>query len=307
MVAWLETIPAQWRVMAGVLCISFSPIFVALADVAPTTSAFYRVAIGGAALVLVLLAIRQRPRFSTAVYAGLVLTGVWFTADLWFWHRSIRDVGPGLSTLLASLQVCFVTLIGWLVFRERVLFRQWIAIPMALFGLSLVVGVDWNALPADYRRGVIYGVLTGLSYALYLMTLRRVQAETRSTLPMAEIAAMSLASAAILAGIAGAESQSLAITSPTAAAWLFAYGVLAHVLGWLLIASGIAMVTPAVFGLSLLSQPLLTFIWDILIFGRGITLVEFVGGVITLIAIFIGSTARAGRKPREASSQRRTS
>ena len=294
MVAWLERIPARWRVLAGVMCISFSPVFVALADIAPTASAFYRVAIGGVALLLLLLVLRKRPGFSLVVYAWLMLAGVWFTADLWFWHRSIRDVGPGLSTLLASLQVIFVTLIGWLFLGERVTLRQVVAIPLALLGLALIVGIDWTVLTADYRRGVIFGVLTGLSYALYLLTLRRVQRMTRSTLPLAEIAAMSLATAVILAGIAGAEQQSLVVTEPRAMGWLLAYGVLAHVLGWLLIASGIAMVTPAVFGLSLLSQPLLSFIWDILIFGRGITLIEFVGGAITLTAIFVGSTAQAG-------------
>ncbi|MEM1262823.1 MAG: DMT family transporter [Pseudomonadota bacterium] len=283
---------ARWRVMAGVVCISFSPIFVALADVAPTTSAFYRVAIGGGALLLLLLALRRKPGFSLAVYAGLLLTGVWFTADLWFWHRSIRDIGPGLSTLLASLQVCFVTLIGWLVLRERVTLRQLIAIPLALLGLALIVGIDWNALPADYRRGVIFGVLTGLSYALYLLTLRRVTAATRSGIPMAEIAIMSLVSAVFLAGIAGGEGESLAVTDTAAIGWLVAYGVLAHVLGWLLIASGIAQVSPAVFGLSLLAQPVLTYIWDILIFGRSVGLIEFVGGAITLAAVFIGGASR---------------
>ncbi|MEM8984335.1 MAG: DMT family transporter [Pseudomonadota bacterium] len=283
---------ARWRVMAGVVCISFSPIFVALADVAPTTSAFYRVAIGGGALLLLLLALRRKPGFSLAVYGGLLFTGVWFTADLWFWHSSIRDGGPGLSTLLASLQVCFVTLIGWLVLRERVKLRQLIAIPLALFGLVLIVGIDWNALPTDYRRGVIFGVLTGLSYALYLLTLRRVQAATRSSIPLAEIAIMSLVSAVFLAGIAGGEGESLAVTGTAAIGWLIAYGVLAHVLGWLLIASGIAQVSPAVFGLSLLAQPVLTYIWDILIFGRSIGLIEFVGGAITLAAVFIGGAAR---------------
>ncbi len=295
MVERLAAVPARWRVLAGVVCISFSPVFVGLADVAPTTSAFYRVFIGGIALALLLLATRTRLIFSRATWAWLVLAAVWFTADLWFWHRSIRDVGPGLSTLLASLQVIFVTLIGWLFLKERVAPRQWLAIPMALLGLALIVGIDWRALPADYQRGVFFGVMTGLSYALYLLTLRRVQATTRSTLPMAEIAVMSLVCSVIIAGISVAESESLAITSARAAGWLLAYGVLAHVLGWLLIASGIAMVTPAVFGLSLLLQPLLSFTWDILIFGRGLSLLEFVGGVITLIAIFVGSAAQPTR------------
>ena len=38
--------------------------------------------------------------------------GVFFSLDLWFWHRSIIYIGPGLSTLLANFQVFILMLVG---------------------------------------------------------------------------------------------------------------------------------------------------------------------------------------------------
>jgi len=39
----------------------------------------------------------------------------------------------------------------------------------------------------------------------------------------------------------------------------------------------------------ILLQPIFAFIWDILIFDRGITSIELVGAVLTVIAIYFGS------------------
>ncbi len=278
----------QWRVLAGAFCISFSAVFVRLVDMPATTSGFYRVFIGGLGLLVLLIVTRTALRFSRNAWFMLGVCSLFFAADLWFWHRSIQYVGPGLSTLLASLQVIFVTVIGAFLLGQRPTLRQWLAIPVALFGLTLIVGVDWSSLPEQYQLGVIFGVLTALSYSGFLLALRHVQTETRSTVPMAELAVMSLLTALWLAGSAGVEQISLDIGSPQNAGWMLAYGLLAHVGGWLLITSAIAKVTPAVFALSLLIQPVLSFVWDILFFGRGLTWLEAVGGIVTLTAILVG-------------------
>ena len=100
--------------------ISFAAVFVRLADVAPTTSGFYRMVFGSIALLVLIAA---RPRLHAGFgrgWAGSALIAAFFTADMWFWHRSILFIGPGLSTLLANFQVFVLAAIGVLWFRERV-------------------------------------------------------------------------------------------------------------------------------------------------------------------------------------------
>ncbi|MEM7613108.1 MAG: DMT family transporter [Pseudomonadota bacterium] len=284
------------RLLLGAALISFSPVFVALVSVSSTNSAFYRVAIGGAVLLLwVLFDGRGRwPR--RGVLAVLVLAAGAFALDLWFWHQSIRYVGPGLSTLLANFQVFVMTAAGFFLLGQKPTLSQLVSIPLALLGLALIVGFDWQSLSRDYQLGVIYGLLTAASYAAYLLTFRHAQSLRQhsgdSQLPTRELTIVSLAAAVFLAVGAVAEGETLRIPTLADAAWLTAYAVLAHILGWLLIASSLAHVPATLIGLSLLLQPLLSFVWDVLFFGRVVSGSQLVGAMLALVAIYFGARSR---------------
>jgi drug/metabolite transporter (DMT)-like permease len=277
------------RLFAGAALISLSPVWVKLVDVSPTTSGFYRVFFGGIAISLYLLLSRKQLQFSKRVWQILVLAAVFFALDLWFWHRSIIFVGPGLSTLLANFQVFILMLAGVLALRQRPSGLQIVAVPLALFGLAMIVGFDWRDLPPDYRMGVIYGLLTALVYAGYLLTMRFVRKDVASGMPTREIAVVSVAAAIMLGISAVAEGQSLVIPSMSDAGWLLAYGVLSHSLGYILIVSSLPQVSTTEAGLALLLQPTLSFVWDVLFFARPMTPAELSGAAIALIAIYLGS------------------
>ena len=218
-----------------------------------------------------------------------MIAAVFFALDLWFWHRSINYVGPGLSTLLANFQVFIMTAAGIVFLREAPRPIQLLAIPLALFGLALIVGFDWSSLPEDYRLGVIFGLLTAESYAGYLLSLRRSRQGSKHSLPSREVAVISLLTAVLLGASALVENQSLAVPTVNDAVWLFAYGILSHCFGWMFIASSLPHVTTTEAGLALLLQPTLSFVWDVLFFARAMTATELVGAAIALLAIYLGS------------------
>ena len=97
----------------------FSPVWVKLVSVSPTTSGFYRVFIGGVALVLFLGLTRQRLQLTRRVWMILTGAAVFFALDLWFWHRSINVIDLVLSTLLANFQVFFMMLAGLLLLGQK--------------------------------------------------------------------------------------------------------------------------------------------------------------------------------------------
>jgi len=277
------------RLFLGAVLISFSPVWVKLAAVPPTTSGFYRVAIGGVALLLYLLATGQRFGLSNRAWKILAASAIFFTLDLWFWHRSIRFVGPGLATLLANFQVFFMMLAGALLLRQRPRLAQVIAVPLALLGLGLIVGFDWRNLSDDYRLGVILGLLTAVAYAGYLLTMRAARTDSNNAMPIREVVVVSLGSALLLGMAAMVEGESLAIPSWIDATWLLSYGVLSHAFGLLLIASSLLKVTTTEAGIALLLQPPLSFTWDVLFFGRPMTVIELCGALLALFAIYLGS------------------
>ena len=95
----------HFRLFAGAVMISFSAVFVKLADVSPTASGFYRVFFGA----LLLLAATLWPQKNTKQLPGhwclLIVCGLLFAVDLFFWHECVLFVGPGLATILGNLQV----------------------------------------------------------------------------------------------------------------------------------------------------------------------------------------------------------
>ena len=185
------------RLFIGAILISLSPVWVKLVDVSATTSGFYRAAIGGVALSLYLVLTGKRLHFTRQVWMILLIGGLFFALDLWFWHRSIQYIGPGLSTLLANFQVFIMSAFGMIVLREAPRLMQVIAIPLALVGLALIVGFDWGALPDDYRAGVILGLLTAVAYAGYLLSMRRARQDAAFAIPSREIAVISLVSSSV--------------------------------------------------------------------------------------------------------------
>jgi drug/metabolite transporter (DMT)-like permease len=273
----------------GAFMISFSPVFVSLVNVSPTTSGFYRGCFGGVALTTFIFLSGRRLSFNKSIWIALLFSAVFFTADLWFWHRSILYVGPGLSTLLANFQVFFMLLASIMLFKQQPTKMQIIAIPIALLGLVAIVGIDWNQLHSDYRLGVIFGLLTAVSYTGYMLFMRQAQIDSKHVLPVREIAIMSLLVALSLGVIAQVEGESLAINSLQDLSLLLAYGLFSHATGLILIASALAKVTTAEVGIVLLLQPSLSFIWDVLLFNRSFTLVEFIGVSMVLVAIYMSS------------------
>lgn len=277
------------RLFIGAALISLSPVWVRLVDVSPSTSGFYRVLFGGIALVVYLVVTRRQLHLSKRVWWLLALASLFLSLDLWFWHRSINYIGPGLSTLLANFQVFIMMFAGIVFLRQIPRPEQLIAVPLALLGLAMIVGFDWRSLPETYKLGVILGLLTAVAYAAYLLVLRSIRAVSTFRVPTREMAVISMMTAAMMAATVMLEGQSLTIPSSTDLGWLIGYGVLSHCLGWLFIASSLSEVSALEVGLALLLQPTLSFIWDILFFDRPMTALELVGAGLALAAIYLGA------------------
>jgi drug/metabolite transporter (DMT)-like permease len=173
--------------------------------------------------------------------------------------------------------------------RQKPTRLQLVAAPLAVAGLMLIVGVDWSGLAPAYRTGVVFGLLTAVSYAGYLLTMRLARVHALYSVPLREVAVVSIFVAALLGLAALAEGESLRITSLPDAGWLLAYGLLAHATGLMLIASSLARVSTTETGIALLLQPALSLVWDVLLFARPVTPAEALGACITLIAIFLGA------------------
>lgn len=285
------------RMLIGAICISFSAPLVRFTELAPTTSGFYRMAFGALTLLL-WLGIRGKIRLPALRHMPILLVIAFsFTADLWFWHQSIIRIGPGLSTILANLQVFVMAVVGIMVYREKLDLRFAVGLLLAFGGLWWVLAPEWTGFSADYKVGIWLGIATAVAYSAYILSLRRFQ--ERHDLQDARLILLwsSVCVAAMLAVIGVAEQVDFRIHSLPDFSAMLAYGVLCQVLGWVLIASSMAHLRTSTVGLLLLLQPALSFVWDVLFFGRPTALSEWIGITVVLLGIYLALTRKPAPAP----------
>ncbi len=279
-----------WAV-SGVLIISFSAIFVRLAGVAPTTSAFFRAAYALPFLLVLWLAQRgrrHRPPRDRLIAIG---AGFFLGLDLAFWHRAIDLIGAGLATVLGNTQVVFVGLLAWALHRERPSRGAAVAIPTVLAGVVLISGVGTEgAYGQDPRLGVIFGLLTGITYSIFLLGLRAAGRGLGAPSGPLLDATLGAVLGTLAVGAGGGEID-FAITWP-AHGWLLVLAVGSQVVGWQLIGAALPRLPALETSVFLLLQPMLTTVWAWLLFAELISSVQIAG--IGLVLAGVGWLSMSG-------------
>lgn len=284
--------PAVGRLLLGAATISSAPVFVRAMTVPATPAAMWRLLLGGSILAaIVTLGQGGSLRGSRKATVLAMLAGVSFAADLWFWHRCIRILGPGVATLLGNLQVLPLALGGWILWGQRPTPAFWSALPIAAVGLGLVAGVG-TAAQAD-TLGVIYGLLTAVTYAGYILGLQTAGTVDEDGSPLRDVALASLASGMVLLPVVAFEGVRFLPADELEVGMILGYAIVPQVIGWVLIAGALPRVPSATAGLTLLLQPVLAMIWDVLFFGRVFGLRELIGAALLLAAIGLGQRKRA--------------
>ncbi len=280
--------------VAGALTIAFSAILVHLAGVSPSTAAVYRCAY--ALPVLALLAFGER-RCHGPPPAGSWLraaaAGAFFAADLILWHHAIADVGAGLATVLANLQVVLVALAAWLLLGERPSPRVAIAVPLVFGGAVLISGVVGDsAFGADPSRGALFGVLTAVAYTGFILVLREMGRDLRR--PAGPLFASTLV-ATLVAIVAGALLGELELApSWPAHGWLVTLALTSQVLGWLLIAIALPRLPASLTSIVLTVQPVGSVLLGIVLLGEDPAPPQL-AGVAVIVAGIVVATRRPSR------------
>ena len=268
---------------AGALTIAFSAILVHQADVHPATAAVYRCAY--ALPLLGLLAWRERRRFGPRAPGQQRLAmaaGLFFAIDLICWHQAIADVGAGLATVLGNLQVVVVPFAAWAVLGERPGRRILAALPLTLIGVVLISGaLEDGAYGAHPLRGVVFGALTGLSYAGFILVLRHGNEDLRRPAgPLFDATWVSAIAALAVAVVLGVDDLAPAWPS---AAWLITLS--SHVLGWMLISVSLPRLPAALTSMILTIQPVGSVVLGIVLLREDPTVLQLAGAACILAGL----------------------
>ena len=285
--------------VAGALVIVFSAILVDLANVSPSAAAVYRCAY--ALPVLGALAVWEDRRFGRRTWRErrvALLAGVFFAADLITWAHAIDDVGAGLSTVLGNTQVVFVPFLAWAALREPVPRQIRRALPLVVAGVVLVSGVlESGAYGADPARGVLFGILTGLTYAIFLLIQRQGSRDLRR--PAGPLFDMTLVCAIVSVAADVVLGEGDLVPRWPSAGWLIVLALTSQVLGWLLIIVSLPRLPAALTSLTLTLQPVGSVALGALLLGQEPSELQLAGVVCILAGLLSAAvTAPAGVRGR---------
>jgi drug/metabolite transporter (DMT)-like permease len=294
----VQALTARPRLTAvlGALTIAFSAILVRVSHAEPATAAVFRCLY--ATPILALLAVRETrregPRPRRDRWLGVV-AGVVFAIDLLCWHQAIHDVGAGLATVLGNLQVVLVGPVAFIVLRERPGRRLLYAMPVVLAGVVLISGaVGSGAYGSHPARGAVFGVLTGISYACFILVLRQASRGGQRTVGALTDATAVAAVAAAVIGLALGHVD--LVPSWPAHAWLLLLALSSQVLGWLLIMSALSRLPAALGSVLLTIQPVGSVLLGVVLLGERPSAVQFTGVALVLAGVVGASGVRPPRR-----------
>ena len=283
-----NSIKGSLSILSGAFLISFSPVFVNLVDIEPTVSGFYRMLFGSIALFIIYLIKNNENPLRKNISKFIVLGAIFFSLDLWFWHRSVIYVGPGLSTLLANFQILILPFLALIFFNQKTQRIQIFSIALGLLGLFLITEQSWDLADNNYKLGILLGLLTAISYAGYIISMKCIDHNAAvNSDPIFNLLYVSLISAGLLFLFSIIEQAPLEIKSSSEIIWMICYGLFSHVLGWFFILNGLQKISAVTAGIILLTQPILSYIWDVIIFKKIILPIEYFGIVSVLLAMII--------------------
>jgi drug/metabolite transporter (DMT)-like permease len=281
--------------LLGAVTIAFSSILVRLSHASPSTAAIFR-CVYALPVLLVLTAVEDRRlgrRTWTERRPGLA-AGAFFAADLLLWHHSIGDVGAGLATVLANVQVVLLPIVAWLLLSEAPGRRVLVALPVSLTGVLLISGaLEQGAYGHNPTRGTLFGLGAGVAYVGFLLLLRRGGADLRRIAgPLLDATAVA-AGLCVVVGLLLGDAK-LVPTWPSAG-WLLTLALTSQVMGWLLITASLPRLPAALTSVLLTVQPVGSVVLAALIFSESPSPVQLIGVALVLVALLTAARRRAPR------------
>ena len=285
----------------GALAIAGSAVLVRLADVPPSTAAFFRCLYALPPLALLAWYERRRygPRPASQIRLAW-LAGIFFAADLILWHHAINHVGAGLATVLGNTQVVVVPIAAWIFLRERPSGRVAISVPLVLIGVVLISGViGVGAYGEDPVLGVILGLGTGLAYGGFILVQRRANADIRRPAGPLFDATASTAIVALAVGLPLGEID-LTISWP-AHGYLLVLALGIQVCGWLLISISLPRLPAAITSVVLTIQPVASVLLGVWILSEAPSALQLLGVAFIIAGLLLVTVrVRSSRRPAEA-------
>lgn len=285
--------PAVAALIGGAVAMGLSPVMVRLADVGPFTSAFWRVAL---ALPVLWLWVRAGEAVRPARGRGsdwsrpVLIAGVVFALDLFFWHLALVHTSVANATFFATCAPLWVVVFGWILFRERVGRATLGGLGLCVLGGAALVGQSLRLAPG-HVAGDLLGIVTGVFFGLYFLAVRA--ARNAGTTAARVTFQMSVIAAALLFAVAVTFEHGLLPRSAAGWSALVGLSLVSHAGGQGLLSYALGLL-PAVFSsLVIFLEAIAAALAALAILGEPVSALQAAGGLLIVAGIWIARPRRA--------------
>lgn len=283
-----RTLPAYLALIAGIICIAWSAIFVRWTDIPGPASAFYRMLFPALVLLPTHFFDRSRPAVSARTLGVIAFGGLFFALDLALYNTSILKTSAANATLLGNNTPIVVGLITWLVFRKRPAAGFWLGLLLALSGTLVIV---WADLSKHVRFGIGDAMSLGAAacFAVYLMVTERVRTST-GTLTFLRLAMVSSTLALLVINLI--LGVSLRVPHGRTLWAVLGLGLISQLGGYLALTFALGHLPATITSISLLTQGPLTALMAAWLLAEPLSLPQIIGGALVLVGVGLAHRQR---------------
>lgn len=287
----MQLTPQKWAASGltfGCVVFGLGSLIVKFVSIGSYAIALWRVFIGGIVFLFLSRYFGQKQPESNKAKRFCMLSGVFLGFDLAFWHESIHAVGPGISTLLNSMQIFFLAAIAWFFFGERQSKLQLFSMILSVIGILLIAHPELRH-NSHGGYGIFIGLISGAAMAASMACIRQAHlAEPVALFPLMLLVSVGAVGALIVPSIL-IDSGHFWPTNTKDILLIMIYGVVMQCFAWGLIAYAVPLLSLTLTGLLLLSEPVAAILIDFFLLNKPINTVQWTGTALTLLAIYLGS------------------
>lgn len=270
--------------LIGVIAIALSAIFIKWSEAPTSIMGMYRLLF---TVVFIVPFIRRgsplhKPSKSSLRDIGLLaLAGVFLGLHFLFWMESLVHTSVASSMVLLSLQPVFVAIGAFILFRERTPLGGALCMSLAIIGSAVIAWGDIG-LSSQALYGDLLSILGALAYALYMLTGQALKDRISGL-------RYSLWVFAIAGGLLLLYNVSLGIslTHYPLREWgiFLLLALIPTILGQLLFNHLLRYLEASTISMAIVGEPVFAIILAYFMLGESSTIMQIIGGLITLAGI----------------------
>jgi drug/metabolite transporter (DMT)-like permease len=280
---------AYIAIFAGIILLGTGPMFVKFVRANGTQVAFYRLLFAAVMLAAPAL-LSQRKRLLQGDGAvkkqngWLAAGGIAFAVNIALWSSALNHTSAAIVTVLDNTAPVWVGIFAWVVLGKRQGREYWIGLCLAVAGGFLLVSGGMGAGSGTEPIGIVLSVLSGISYAVYILVTQRARQQHSSLMYSWMV---SLVGAGVLFVFGMASGALAEMLTPRGYLLIFLMALSSQVLGWYLVNEALGTLPQAAGAVALVGQPVVTTVLGIIILGELLSAGQWIGAGLCLVGIIL--------------------